>query len=255
MADLKFIVNTEALTKGLEEYRLDIENDLQKSMSTLAASTHAKVTEWAQQELHSSREKFINSLGFEEVMPGVWIISVDESGLFVEDGLPEEFDMKLGLLAKNAKTSKSGTRYKVIPFKYNIAPSAMTPKTAQLVSYLKQELRKEKIPFKKIEVDENGSPKIGKLHQKDFGNPGGRLAYGKASTPVLNRLTVIQSMGSDNKVHRNVMTFRTVSSGQKSAGKWIHPGVAAKNYLDRALSWAESEFENTILPEVLNKYK
>src|SRR5690606_1751640 len=122
-----------------------------------------------------SRQPFMDSLGFEEISPGVWVISVDEDGLWIEEGIEPNKDMKPGLLAKNFKTSKDGHRYKAIPFDYGIPPAQQTPSVQQAISYMKSQLRKEKIPFRKIEKNVDGSPKVGKLHELDFHNPKGFL--------------------------------------------------------------------------------
>ena len=51
------------------------------------------------------------------------------------------------------------------------------------------------------------------------------------------------------------MTFRTVTDGPGSQGKWIHPGMDGKKFLDKAAEWAEKNFYDQILPEILEKWK
>jgi len=253
---LKFNIDAAKIAAQFKEFALEVEQDLQKAIANLAAITDAKVKEMANAELQSSRKPFMDSLGFEEIAPGIWVISVDESGLWVEEGIPSDKDMKPDLLKKDFKTSKDGHRYKAIPFDYGKAPSQQTAQTRQLVSYLKEQLKKEKVPFKKIERNSDGSPKVGKLHEFDFGNPGGRMgSIGKGNTPVFKNLSIYQSVNAAGQVRRDILTFRTVSSGPKSSGKWHHPGLEAKKFLDRALEWAVKEWENKILPEVMEKWK
>lgn len=253
---LKFNIDAAAIASQFKEFALEVELDLQKAVANLAAITDAKVKEMASQELKSSRKPFMDSLGFEEVAPGVWVISVSEDGMWVEEGIEANKDMKPGLLAEGFKTSKNGNKYKVIPFDYGQAPSQMTPSTQAIVSYLKQNLKKENVPFKKIERNADGSPKVGKLHEFNFGNPGGRMGGpGKGNTPVLNGLSIYQSVTKSGNVRRDILTFRTVSSGPGSAGKWHHPGLEPKKFLDRALDWAMAQWEEKILPEVLDKWK
>lgn len=253
---LKFNIDVADIAKEFKDFALEVEQDCQKAVANLAAVTHAKVVQEANEELHSSRQDFMDSLGFEEISPGVWVISVDEGGMWIEEGIEANKDMKPDLLRDNAKVSKNGTRYKVIPFDYGKAPSQMTVGTQQLVSYLKQELKKEGVPFKKIERNADGSPKVGKLHELDFGNPGGRMGGpGKGNTPVFKNLSIYQTITKTGNVRRDIMTFRTVSSGPGSQDKWHHPGLAPKKFLDRALDWAVKEWEEKILPEVLEKWK
>lgn len=253
---LKFNIDAGKIAEQFKAFALEVEKDLQKAVANLAAMTDAKVKEFASQDLKTSRQPFMDSLGFEEVAPGVWVISVDESGLWIEEGIEPNKDMKPALLAEGFKTSKEGHRYKAIHFDYGKAPSQMTPSTQQLVAHLKQSLKKEKVPFKKIEREANGSPKVGKLHEFDFGNPSGRMGGpGKGNTPAFKNLSIYQSITATGNVRRDILTFRTVSSGPKSAGKWHHPGAEGKKFLDRALEWAMGEWEKTILPEVMEKWK
>lgn len=248
---LKFKVDAAKIAEQFKELAVEVEQDLRKAVGQLAAMTHAKVVERANNELKSTRKKFMDSLGFEEISPGVWVISIDEKGMFIEEGIETNHDMKPDLLKNGAKTSKSGNRYKVIPFDYGKPPSQMTGSTQQLVSQIKRSLKQEQVPFKKIERNSDGSPKVGKLHEFNFG--GGKP--GKGNTPALKGLSIYQSMTKSGNVKRDILTFRTVSSGPASAGKWMHPGLKAKKYLDWALEQATKEWETEILPAVLEKYK
>lgn len=252
---LNFNIDAGSIAEQFNAFKLEVEQDLNKAVANLAAITDAKVKEMASQELNSSRQTFMDSLGFEEISPGVWVISVDETGLWVEEGIEPNKDMKPGLLAKNFKTSKDGSRYKAIPFDYGKGPSQQTPNTQAIVSFLKQNLKKEGVPFKKIERNADKSPKVGKLHEFNFGNPSGRLGGpGKGNTPVLSGLSIYQTLTKTGNVRRDILTFRTVSSGPGSQGKFHHPGLEAKKFLDRALDWAMKEWEEKILPEVLEKW-
>jgi hypothetical protein len=68
-------------------------------------------------------------------------------------------------------------------------------------------------------------------------------------------VSIYQSVTATGNVRRDILTFRTVSEGPASQGKWIHPGLPPKHFLDRASEWAIKEWENNILPAVLEKYK
>lgn len=253
---IKFNIDAAAIAAQFKEFAVEVEQDLKKAVANLAAITDAKVKEMANTELHTSRKDFMDSLGFEEIADGIWVISVSEDGLWVEEGIEANKDMKPDLLAEGAKVSKSGNRYKVIPFDYGKAPSQMSASTQMVVNAIKSNLKKEGVPFKKIERNSDGSPKVGKLHAFDFGNPGGRMGGpGKGNTPIMNGLSIYQTITKTGNVRRDIMTFRTVSSGPGSAGKWHHPGLAPKHFLDRALDWAVKEWEEKILPEVMKKWE
>lgn len=243
MVNLKLKIDTDSIAKQFKEFAEEVKQDLQKGVANLAAITHAKVVELANTELHSTRKSFMDSLGFEEVAPGVWVVSVDEKGMFVEEGIKTDFDMKPGLL--------KGRKSRVIPFEHSKAPSQLNGYAQNIVNRIKSNLKKEGVPFKKIEKLPNGSPRLGKLHTFDWG---GEIP-GKGNTPVLKGVSIYQTLTKTGNVRRDIMTFRTVSNGPASDGKFIHPGLKAKKFLDLALSWAEKEWEDKILPEVLEKYK
>jgi hypothetical protein len=210
--------------------------------------------EMAQGELKTSRKLYTDNLGFEEIAPGVWIVSLDEKALWIEEGIEPNTDMKPGLL-KDAKTGANGNKYKVVPFKYDKPGSQNTPYTNNVIGVIKQNLKKQGVPFKKIEYNKDGSPKTGKLHEFNFGNPGGRMGGpGKGNTPVMNGLSIYQSVTKSGNVRRDILTFRTVSSGPASAEKFIHPGFQGKKYMDAAADWAMKEWESKILPEVMKKW-
>lgn len=253
---LKLNIDAAKIAAQFKEFAMEIEQDIRKAIGNLAAITHAKVAEEAQQELHSSRKTFMDALGFEELSPGIWVISIDQKALWIEEGIDPNKDMKPDLLKSGTKTSQSGNKYKVIPFDYGKPPSQLTQGAQAIVSAIKQNLKKENVPFKKIERNSDGSPRVGKLHSFNFGNPGGRMGGpGKGNTPVMNGLSIYQSITKTGNVRRDIMTFRTVSSGPASAEKWFHPGLEAKKYLDKAAEWAMKEWEDKILPEVLKKWE
>ena len=246
---LRISIDAAALAKEFKEFAAEVERDIKAGVANLATITHAKVKEMAATELKSSREAFMNSLSFEELADGIWIVSVDEKALWVEEGIPPNTDMKPALL-KNAETSKSGGKYKIIPFEHSKAPSQMTQSAKNIVSQLKTELKKANVPFKTIERNSDGSPRLGKLHSLNLPSQ----IPGKGNTPALHGVSIYQTM-KGNAVKRDIMTFRTVTDGPGSQGKWIHPGLTAKKFLDRAASWAESEFFEMILPEIMERWK
>jgi hypothetical protein len=248
---LKIKIDTADIAKQFKEFALEVEQDLNKGVANLAAITHARVVEMASDELHSSRKAFMDSLSFQEVTKGVWVVAVDEKGLWVEEGIEPQTDMKPGLL--------KGKDSRVIPFDHSRPPSQLNGYAQNLVNNIKFQLRKEKVPFKKLErytAGENkGKPIAGKvgehvrLHSFDFSK--GRR--GQPGDPNLRGVNIYQTLTASGNVRRDIMTFRTVkSTGQD--GKWIHPGTPRRKFLDRAEIWALEEWETKILPEILDKY-
>jgi len=247
---IKINIDAASLAKEFEELASEVEKDIKDSMVNLSTIAHAKIVELASKNLHSTREIFLDNLSSpEQIADGIWVISLDQKALFIEEGLPASFDMKPGLL-KNGEVSKKGYKYKVIPFEHGAAPSQMTESAKDIVNKLRVELKKKKIPFKKIEYGADGKPRLGKLHSLNLPSD----IPGKGNTPSLQRVSVYQSAKNGN-VRRDIMTFRTVSNNPESGDKWIHPGLEAQKIMDKAADWAEQTFYDQILPEILDKWK
>lgn len=247
---LKIKIDTAGLAAQFKEFALEVEQDIKKGVANLATITHAKVAEMASEELRSTRQPFLDNLGFEEIADGVWVVSVDEKAMFIEEGLNQGFDMKPGLL-KNGKTSKKGYKYRVVPFEHSKAPSQLTESAQAIVSQIRSNLKKEKVPFKKIEKNPDGSPRLGKLHTLNWKSS----IPGKGNTPVLKGVNIYQTLTKTGNVRRDILTFRTVTGDPIQADKWKHPGLTGKKFLDRAFTWALKEWEERILPEIMNKWK
>ena|ERR1035437_2531859 len=260
--NIKLTFDVDKIAAQFKEFALSVEQDLIQSVAELAQLTKAKVETMAQADLHSSREEFLKALHYEDMGNGIHVVSIDESGLWVEEGIEPGKDMKPDLLKKGDISESTGNKYRIIPFDQNEKPSNSTPYAQSVIQRIRQGLKdsgshfdengveKKGLPFKKLEFNKDGSPRIGKLHSLNFGGE----RPGMGNTPVMDRVSIYQSMGANGKVKRDIMTFRTVSSGPGSEGKWIHPGFTAKKYLDQASDWAMQEWENNILPKAMEKW-
>ena len=217
----------------------------------MAAQTHAKVVEYVQQGLHSTREQYLDNLKWFSIDKNTHVIVLQEPAMFIEEGLSPH-SMVDDLLRKGAKISQDGSRYKAIPFKHG-GPENETPIAQRsLEETLKTEFKKRKIHLTKIERQPDGTPKTGLLHRLDIDSK----KTGPTGIPVLKGVAVYQKWWSDRATHkehtsRDIMTFRVVSDKHKADGRWFHPGLEAKNYMERAFHWAETAWENEILPEIL----
>jgi hypothetical protein len=252
MSTLKFVIDAEKLAKDFGDLKSEVEGALEEGVRALSSMTHAKVVELASAELNSTRKKFIDSLSYSEIRPGVWAVAVDEKMLWLEDGKPAG-SMVDDLLRKNAKVSKSGNRYKSIPFEHSKPKSENTASGQMLVNYLKAQLRKSNIPFKKLERNADGSPRLGKLHTLNF--PNSPIPSLKAKTPAFMGVNIYQTKTSAGTVRRDIVTFRTVSDKHKAEGLWVHPGIEAKKFLDRSLEWAVTHWESQVLPEIMKRFE
>lgn len=256
MSDIKLNLDISSLTKYLENFSKDIVKDIKKSIAALANDTQTHIKEDAQNKLHSFREKYLENLSpAEQVDEFLWVITLNNKAEWIEEGRPEPFDMKPGLL-KDGKTSKDGHKYRVVPMNQAKTPTQMSPNTAgyeqSMVGKVKLELKKQGIPYKKLELDpRTGSPRIGKLHSLDIES----FTPGKGNTPQLHGINIYQTKQKDGSVKRSITTFRTVTDKPDQKEKWIHPAVEAKNFFQTAKTWAEKEWESKILPALVEKYK
>lgn len=253
---LKININVDELAKQCKEFAQEAKADLIEKVAVLAATTHAKVLEMAESELNgkSFQKDFMQSVHFEEIAQGVWAVSIGEQGLFVEEGIKPNTPMATSQwLLKNAQTNAKGEKYKVIPFEWS-KPSGQQSTTAKgYVDQLKKMLKDQKVPFKKLELNSKGSPRVGLLHDFDFGGE----KPGRGNTPIFDRVRIYQTETRNQKTgqsefNRRIVTFRTA---KESDFKWRHPGMEKKQFLEKAVEWAMKEWEEKMLPEVFAKWK
>lgn len=264
MLPLKFKIDAAAIAAQFKSLKMEVEQDIIKGVEVLARATKEHLMLQAEEELTSSTWlKFEKCVDIDESNPGVWIISIDKDALWIEEGL-DPHDMKPDLL--------KGRSHRVIPFDYGKPPSQMsssqkTGYTKKVRAKIQAALKKEGVPWKKLETYLSGpqkgqaihggiNPNTGRgipklLHSFDFG--GG--IPGKGNTQVMKGVNIYQTITKSGNVRRDIMTFRTVSSGPASEGKWMHPGLKAKKFLDQAEEFARKEWEQTVLPQILDKYK
>ena len=244
---------------------------LQEAALKLSAQAHAHIIEEVQANLHSSREKYLKALSEPKLVGDAYVISLDQSAMWIEQGL-EEHEMIDDLLSSpKAKTSKDGSKYLSVPFQHNKGPTQQTQAASDLTNTIKSELKRRNIPYAKIETDNKGNPKTGLLHKLDIlkaptktqegpgqgKGPVGSVRQGPTGIPFLQSIRIYQQNRMVNgkmTTQRSVMTFRTVSSKMKGSGRWVHPGVEAKNFFNKTRDWALREWTEKIVPEVLEKF-
>lgn len=265
--------------KGLVEETKDaMEQAMAEAVRNLAAMGHAKAVELAGQKLHSRRQKFVDALHYEQVDANTWVISLDAKVRWIDDGMQPHNMIDDLLKSKKVKRAKDGSSYVIVPFEHGPGKGGSNTPQAQLdlVSTVKTEMKKRKIPFGKIETDAGGTPKIGKLHSFDImkdpiktaNGPGqgkgpvgavrqGWSKDGKSGTPFLQGVQVYQNKVKDKfgneKVKRSIMTFRVASSKHKSQDRWNHPGTQAMNIFEDVAKWAQEMFDREIAPQILAK--
>ena len=260
MSKLNFNIDVERLSKQMGDLKQEVQKDLTKGVESLANMTHAKTLELATEELTSLAELYKDNVEFANPMPNVWVVTLRDPAMWIEEGRRSGFMEEL-LNGKSAKTGKNG-KYAVIPFKHNKNPTQQSAKAYDLAKSIQYELKKKGISWKKIETNEDGSPRIGRLHSFNFNNPRdlqdqeGKLLADKAihKNPLMKGVSVYQTKQKDGSVRRDIMTFRVISEKHKNEGLWVHPGRKGNKILDKAFDWAIQTWEKDILPAIFEKY-
>lgn len=253
-----------------KEFRTSVDKAMKNAARDLAAMTHAHILEEAQAKLHSTREKFVKALSIQQVDEDTWVIELAKDAMFIEEGIKPNTDMLDGLLkSPKAKTAKDGSRYLVVPFDHKKGQASQTPAAKSLTDTIKNEMKSRGISYGGIEKDANGKAKTGLLHSFDImknpvktaqgpgqgHGPIGAVKQGATGIPHLQGVRVYQTpvKGKDGKesIKKSIMTFRIASSKMKGQGRWIHPGLEAKRFLDEAATWALAEFEKHIKDQIL----
>ncbi len=261
--------------EGLEDIRETLQQAAEEAVQELSAMAMAKVHEIAAQKLHSRRDKYIKALSMREE-EGVWIIELDPSANWIEDG-QDAHSMVQDLLAGKDKA--------VIPFEHgpNKGQANVSPSQFDLVSTVKSEFKKQGIPWSKIERDDQGRPKLGTLHRMNIRSkpfktaegpgqgwgPVGDVKQGYSESnararehggptkgggiPFLQGVAVIQKANDEGKVTRSIMTFRTVVPEHEAEGRWFMPDMEGVNIFPEVYEWAEKTLEDVIMPELLKK--
>jgi hypothetical protein len=279
VSELQDLLELESLSKDA----------MQSAARDLTAATRAKIVEIADQKLHTRRGKFIEALTHFQLDDNTFVVNLDASARWIDEGMTEHNMLDDLLASKKAKTSKDGkSKYIVVPFQHNQAKQNLTPGQQKLLATIKKELAKVGATPNKLEVDAAGKPKLGLVRSLDItkgppstpSNPIGRgiggTAVGPTGTPLLKGVQVyqkeIKDKNGESRVGRFVMTFRVASSKQKgqvgeestgawkkkfgekkSQARWDHPGIEATNLMQEGLDWALAQWEQKIAPGIIAK--
>jgi hypothetical protein len=245
-----------------------VDKAMREAVRDLTMQAHAHILENVQQKLHSTRQKYVDALGFHQVDQDTWLITLDKGAMWIEEGIKPGTSMLDGLLkSKKAKTAKDGSRYAIIPFSHKGGKTSQTTAQQDLTATIKKEMKARNIPYGNLETDAGGKPKVGLLHSFNIMNgplkshegpgqgkgPVGAPRQGVTGIPFLQGVRVYQRPVQDKlgntSVKKSIMTFRVASS--KHPEKFRHPGLEARKFLDEAAAWALKEFEEHIRDQIL----
>lgn len=237
----------------------------------LTVATHAHIIEEANKILHTRRGMFIEALSYFQIAEDTWVISLEGSARWIDEGMDPHSMLESLLASPKAKTAKDGSKYLVVPFSHAGGPTQLTPAQQNLLSTIKEGLKSRNIPYQKLERDDTGSPKLGKLHSFSIMDkplkthngvgqghgPIGAPLQGPTGIPYLQGLNIYQNAVKDSKgkehVRRDIMTFRVASSKMLGTGRWEHPGLQKTDLMKSGLDFANSHWEKVVAPSVIGK--
>lgn len=255
---------------GLSDIKEKIDAASKDALRDLSMAAHAHLIEQVQSKLRSTREKYLDALSFQQVSDDTFMITLDAKAMWIEEGIAPNTDMLEGLLnSPKAKTSKDGHKYIVVPFEHNKGPSKQTQAQQSLTATIREELKRRKIPYGKLEMDASGKPKTGLLHSfdikdkpiKEMHAPGqgkgpiGHVMQGPTGIPLLKGIRVYQREIKDkatgkSKIVKSIMTFRVASSKQRGTGQWVHPGLEPKHFFEETVDWCNKLLDEQIIPKI-----
>lgn len=271
----RFSINVDEVARQVGKDVVAIRERVTGEVQRLSISTHAFVVAKANAELDGYIRKIFlgknnENVRWEQVADRIWAVTIDESVAWIEEGKPSVFMRWLLDNNPKAKTAKDGSRYARIPLTHaRLAGSSANrqnnPKAAY-ESMVKNAMKASGIALKKIERNEDGSPKLGILHRLDVQPPGSQSQFpGMFSMPRpadvakkvglpphggifhLKGAVVTQRMDSKNKPIREVITFRTISSKHEAEGnRWMSKAIQPFGALEAATKYAREEWERIV---------
>lgn len=252
MSNLKFNIDVDRLSKQFDNLKEEVKADLTKGVENLANMTHAKTLELATEELTSLSKMYKDNVEFSNPAPNFWVVTLKEPAMWIEEGRKSGFMEEL-LNGKSGRTGKNG-KYAIIPFQHNKNPTEQSAKAYDLAKEIQYELKKKGVNWKKLELDSEGSPRLGRLHTFQFENTQALAQKDIHKNPLTKGVSVYQTKQKDGSVRRDIMTFRVISEKHRNEGLWVHPGRKGNKIMDKAFEWAIHTWEKDILPAIFEKY-
>jgi hypothetical protein len=274
MADFRFQVNVQSVAAQLNATADQIRGMVNDAVQKLSIAAHAFIVKKAQDELKGYKlETFMGENGrnvrWSKVTNGIWVVEIDPSVRWIEEGRPATSMATESWLLKpgKVKRAKDGSVYRSIPMP-QLQGAGKTPgfhpMSPAIEAIAKAALKENKINLTKIERNPDGSPRFGILHtikDMDKYDPGRQLEgfHSKPITPeesaktglhvregifFLQGLAVVQRPNAKAKhgVTKEAITFRTVSSKHNGTSHWMQPPVPALASLQAAYEHAQQQW-------------
>lgn len=262
-----FKVDIAAVAEKVNKTREVVEDTIAPALETLAAATHGFVVRYAQdklqnnpyllQEFFKDKEKNVR---WQKVAKGIWVVELDESVSWIEEGLPArsmattDWLLKPSKDGKWPKKAKDGSLYRPIPFTgFKSSGPAQINVPPGYETIIKNAMKQQGISMSGLVKDDAGQPKLGVIAKLNITPPGPQSQFpGMYSKPrsvedaakfglrphggifklagaaVIQRQVGIVTKGKNKgkgKFAKEVVMMRMVSSKHKAEGRWMYPEI------------------------------
>lgn len=251
MSAIPIAIDSSSLIDAFNLSEKQIGDLLDFMVKEVTAEFANKWEEMAGRNLHSSRDEYVR--GIQVIDQGRFKGAVVLTGFFpvaLETGI-SAYDMKEGLLkGKNAKVSKSGTRYNTVPFRFS-TPGALG-ESAIFSSKLPEEVYRAIMDKPFVRKVQGGGIATQGLKVDEI--PVKFRAAITRPAPVRQPLPIrFKEYTHKSSIYKGVSrvndpvtgqnrytSFRRVSDNS-DPNSWVHPGFDAKNLGEKTLSSFDPE--------------
>ena len=270
MSDFEFKANLREIAEKVGKTADQIKGKVNEEIRKLSISTHAFVVNYAQEKLDGWKlGHFLgpegNNIRWVQLAENMWVVEIDPSVAWIEEGRePTSMATEDWLLKPDkSKTAKDGSTYRVIP----MSKHKDNRRNPELKSILNDQLTKQGIDMKTLELDQNGQPKIGVVNKLQFGknvtqkSDQNAMFFSKSRNADQSRQTGLPIYGGAHHLHgavvsqrkddkgnvkKEAVTFRVVSSKHEAEGRWMYPKVDPLNSIPEAYKHAEAQWEKIV---------
>jgi hypothetical protein len=273
VTDFTIKANYKEIADKLGVVEKEVAKKLNGAVEALSISTHAFIIKYAQDHLKGyPLEAFLGEDGSNirwiQVSKNMWVVEIDESAKWVEEGrsptsmATDDWLLKPG---KGLKTARDGSKFKIIPFSHD--KGALTTPSGMREA-IDASLKANGVSMRKIEKGPDGMPKIGIVNRlKDIpqlNDPASDNIYqyrskGRTADEAealglpnyegahyLSGGVVVQRPSKKGKVKKEVVTFRVVSSKHENEQRWLYPEVKPLHSIPAAYDYATKEWDKIV---------
>lgn len=242
-------INTSDILSQFNIAEKDLDNMLDNIAKSLAVAYVSKLETQANNELHSTRQRYLQNIKLIDSgrLQGIVLLdySKDPMVKMIEEGA-SPFDLKPAILnGPKSKVSKKGVRYNTIPFRW-ATPNAIGESgvfSGKMPSAVYEEIKKKPTV---VAMSGGGSRSQG-LALKEIPSQFQAVKSRKEITDSTGKV-LFKEYQHQNSIYQGISKTRDSVTGQSRYFSWrrvsensnpdafIHPGITAHRLLDKAMS-------------------